>query len=416
MMTYTVSRRGFIATTGAASTALLWPAGVQAQQAAINYWHTFTSQTEFAGLEAVMAMFATAHPDIALTQENIPNPEYMAKMTAAVIAKARPDVAMVSSERFTDLAAMGALIDLTDRLDGWERRAEFDPSRFASITDAKGRIYGLPAFAFVDWMYYRKDWFDAAGLAAPATFDDLRTAALALTDPAAGRFGFGMRGGPGGQSHIINVIESFGSTIVNAAGIGLDRDKAIAAIEWYAGLLTKDAVVPASAANDGFRQIVEGFQTGQTAMLWHHTGSFNDISSMLKAGVQFGTAPIPAGPEAQIARLGYAYNSMTSDTNAEAAWEWIKFWGEPDAAIALLENTGYFPASSVAAADPRIADNPLYAPAAATLGFGIPLPAFVGYASWSDSVVLPAFQGVLIGQMTAEAAVDEMIAGLAAAQ
>ena len=268
MMTYTVSRRGFIATTGAASTALLWPAGVQAQQAAINYWHTFTSQTEFAGLEAVMAMFATAHPDIALTQENIPNPEYMAKMTAAVIAKARPDVAMVSSERFTDLAAMGALIDLTDRLDGWERRAEFDPSRFASITDAKGRIYGLPAFAFVDWMYYRKDWFDAAGLAAPATFDDLRTAALALTDPAAGRFGFGMRGGPGGQSHIINVIESFGSTIVNAAGIGLDRDKAIAAIEWYAGLLTKDAVVPASAANSCWSTMMLSYSGSFRSMVW----------------------------------------------------------------------------------------------------------------------------------------------------
>jgi len=135
---------------------------------------------------------------------------------------------------------------------------------------------------------------------------------------------------------------------------------------------------------------------------------------MLEAGVQFGTAPIPAGPEEHISRLGYAYNSMTSDANADAAWEWIKFWGEPDAAVTLLEATGYFPASTAAAADPRIADNPLYAPAAQTLQFGRPPVSFVGYGGWSENVILPVFQEVLIGQKTPEAAVDEMIAGLAA--
>lgn len=411
-----ISRRGFLATTGAVSLATAWPLSLRAQQAAITYWHTFTSQSEFEGLEAVMAMFAAAKPEIALTQENIPNPEYMAKMTAAVVANARPDVAMVSSERFADLAAMGALIDLTDRLDAWERRGDFAPERFTSITDANGRIYGLPAFAFVDWMYYRKDWFDEAGLAAPATYDDLRNAAIALADPAAGRYGFGMRGGAGGQGHIINVIESFGATLVTDGVVGMDRDKAIAAIDWYAGLMTRDGVVPPSAPGDGFRQLVEGFQTGATAMFWHHTGSFRDIASMLEPGVQFGTAPIPAGPEAHISRLGYAYNAMTSDANADAAWEWIKFWGEPDTAVTLLENTGYFPASTTAAADPRIVDNPLYAPAAETLGFGRPSPSFVGFAGWTENVVLPVFQEVLTGQKAPDVAVDEMIAGLAATQ
>ena len=51
--------------------------GARAQKAAINYWHHFTSTTEFKGLERVMALFKKAYPDIAVTQENIPNPEYM---------------------------------------------------------------------------------------------------------------------------------------------------------------------------------------------------------------------------------------------------------------------------------------------------------------------------------------------------
>ena len=36
-----------------------------------------------------MALFKQKYPDIAVTQENIPNPEYMSKMTAAVVANAQ---------------------------------------------------------------------------------------------------------------------------------------------------------------------------------------------------------------------------------------------------------------------------------------------------------------------------------------
>jgi multiple sugar transport system substrate-binding protein len=147
-------------------------------------------------------------------------------------------------------------------------------------------------------------------------------------------------------------------------------------------------------------------------MVYHHTGSFQDIASKLEPGVQFGTMPIPSGPAKRVARLAYAYHAIAKQENAEASWEWAKFWGEPDAAVAFLQKTGYFPASSVAAKDERIAGNPLYASATATLGFGIPRPSFPGYAGWAEGVVLPAFQRVLIGEANPEQAVDEIIEGL----
>ena len=405
-------RRSFLALSGGLAAASLLPGAAFAQSRAINYWHTFTSQTEFAGLEEVMKLFAAAHPDIAVTQENIPNPEFMAKITAAVVSGSRPATTMVSSERVADLVAMNGLTDLTDRIAAWERRGDFDDARFASIT-RDGKVYGIPAFTFVDWMYYRKDWFDEAGLAPPTTFAEFREAAIKLTDPDRGRYGFGLRGGAGGQSYVINIMEAFGAKLIQDDGsISLDRDKAIEGVDWWAGLMTRDGVVPPSAPNDGFRQIMEAFQTGQTAMLWHHTGSFQDQSLFLKPGEEFATAAIPMGPVNRVSRLGYAYNTITDPDTMDAAWEWIKFWGEPDAAVAFLEKTGYFPASTVAAQDERIVGNPLYKPAADTLGFGIPAPSFPGFAGWSESVVLPAFQRVLIGEATAAEAVDEMIDGL----
>ena len=44
--------------------------------------------------------------------------------------------------------------------------------------------------------------------------------------------------------------------------------------------------------------------------------------------------------------------------------------------------------------------------------FGGPAPAFPGSSNWGLTVVLPAFQRVLLGEITAEDAVDQMMKGL----
>ena len=90
----------------------------------------------------------------------------------------------------------------------------------------------------------------------------------------------------------------------------------------------------------------------------------------------------------------------------------MSFWGETEPAFALLQETGYFPASLVVAKDDRIAGNAIYQPAVATLGFGQLQPSFVGMPDWSDNVVLPAMQSVLIGHASVEQAVDLMLKGL----
>jgi multiple sugar transport system substrate-binding protein len=100
------------------------------------------------------------------------------------------------------------------------------------------------------------------------------------------------------------------------------------------------------------------------------------------------------------------------DPHANAAWDWATFWGEVEPEIALLQETGYFPASLVVAKDPRISANPIYQPAIETLGFGQPPPSFVGSAAWADNVVLPALQSVLVGRATVENAVETMIQAL----
>lgn len=407
---FTLNRRGLLLALGSAPLAGLLPGIARAQEIDINYWHHFTSSTEFAGLERVLALFAQADPGIKVIQENIPNPEYMAKVTAAVVANARPNTAMVSAERVKDMVAMGALTDITSHVRSWARFDEYRPEQWSGAT-VDGKIYGVPAFTFVDWMYYRKDWFAEAGIAPPSTLAEFRDAAIALTDASKNRYGFSLRGGAGGQSFVLNMIEAFGSPFVVDGKPAIDRDKAIEAVAFWSGLYTTDKVVPDSAPNDGYRQIMEAFKTGQTAMVMHHTGSLTEIAGAMQPE-QWGTVMIPAGPAERIARLAYLSNGIMNPENEEASWKWISFWAEPEPAIAFLEETGYFPSSPKVAADPRIMANPIYAAAVETTKIGRLPVNFVGSSGWSEQVVLPEFQKVLVGSATPEQAVDAMIVGL----
>ena len=406
------NRRQILAGLAATPLAGLVPGRAAAQSGAINYWHHMTSTTEFKGLERVMALFKQKYPGIAVTQENIPNPEYMSKMTSAVVANSKPDTCMVSAERSDDLVAMGALADLDARIRAWPRFAEYPAEAWKGAT-VKGKVYGMPAFTFVDWMYCRKDWFEEAGVALPKTMPEFMQAAIKLTDPAKKRFGFSLRGGAGGQKFVIDMLEAWGSPLVVDGKMAIDKAKAVEAMTFYTELLTKHKAVPTSAPNDGYRQIMEAFKTGQTAMVWHHTGSLTEIQAALKPE-QFTTAPIPAGPAARVARVAYQFNAVGKASNADAAFAWISFWSEPDAAVAFLEETGYFPASPKVAGDDRIVKNPVYAAAVETLKFGRLPPSFVGIAGWSDTVVLPELQRILSARATPAQAVDAMMAGLEA--
>src|SRR5260370_38963397 len=103
---------------------------------------------------------------------------------------------------------------------------------------------------------------------------------------------------------------------------------------------------------------------------------------------------------------------MSDPKNEGAYWVWMDHWAQPDSQIAFLESTGYFPSSTKVVEDSRVQKNAYYGAAIDTLKFGGPPPAFAGSSNWGLTVVLPAFQRVLLGEIKAEEAVDVMMKGL----
>ena len=408
-----LNRRQLLA--GASAAAFLGHANSAFAATDITYWHHFTSQTEFAALKKIQEMFAQRFPNIALTPEGIPNPDFMGKIAGSMVTSGPPDTLMVEPDRLADLIAMGTLVDVSDRYSKWDGKIGFEGDRIRNMS-VSGRVYGVPSFTYVEWAYYRPDFFEQVGLPGPPkNFDEFLKACEMLTDPSKGRYGFGMRGGAGAHNHLLSVIEAFGSPIVVDGKPAMNREFATDAVTFFSDIFLKLKAAPPSAPSDGYRQIMEGFRTGQTAMVWHHTGSLAEVASSLAPTKEFGTALLPAGPKKLVTRVSYYGNGIGAGKNIESAWEWVKFWADTEVAITLLEQTGYFPASTTVLKDKRVASNPIYQPASKALDLGVPGPTFVGYAAWAEKVVTPAFQGVLTGQNNPREAVDMMIRGLEAA-
>jgi multiple sugar transport system substrate-binding protein len=416
---HAITRRRLVGSTAAAAALATglstFPTVGQAQEdisGDITYWHHFTSESEMTGLEQVTAMFVEQYPGVNVTSENIPNADYMTQFTTAAVSGSLPDTAMAAVDRIPDMLGLGGLIDLSERFNAWEDR-DVIPETLMTGATVDGQIVGVPSFLFVDWLYYRSDWFEEQGLTPPNTWDEFREVAIALTDAAEGRYGFGLRGGDGGQGHVLNIMRAYGGLSADEAGVPvIDREPAIEAVAFWSGLFTTDQVAPPSAPNDSYSQIMQAFRTGQTGMVYHHTGSLAEISADLTPEEQFMTAVVPEGPAMRVAGVAPLYNGISKPDNEDASWAWLLHWTNPDVAIQFLETTGYFPATTAAAEDPRITDNPIYTAAVETLSIGVLPLSFVGAPGWASTSVLPAFQQVLTGQATPEEAVDQMIAGL----
>lgn len=412
---------GAVASVGSSTTSAFAARTNAKGKGKMTYWNHFTGAPERAAFAETTEAFKKASPAIDADIQTVTNDDWMAKYIASTTAKSGPDAVMIDVTRFVDMQRIGGLRDITTYVKQW-------PGKDAVAGDtpaftASRKVYGVPFFTFIDWGYYRKDMFEAAGIKKePTTLEEFRAAAIACTNPSKGQYGFAMRGGSGGGGFIVNILHAYNGPLISPSyKATLSLDAAVDAMRFWVNLAVKDKAVVPTVATDGYAQIFSNFYTGKAAMVMHHGGSFIDVGKNLKFGTEVMTLPRPKGPKSQMGFQAPLANGVFQHTkNADAAFEYVSFLGSPAAQTTFLKGTGYFPTSTDASKDSFIATNRQFDTAIDGLGSLSKTYTFPGLTAWRDLTCLPEFQKCLTGSQTPEGAakviVDKLNAVAKAAQ
>jgi multiple sugar transport system substrate-binding protein len=343
-----MERRNFLKLAGTAALAApaVRPAWAQ-NPTTVRWWYHFDIPANTPA--ELVEKFQRENPGIRIQAESIPwggGNDYVTRLFAALVANNAPDCAMVRMAYHARLLEMGAIEPIDRYLSAWAARADIPDNLWTLNRGTDGKQYYLPLHYVVLYLYYRADWFQAASLQPPRSFEDFRTVAKALTRD--NQWGFGFRGGAGG-------FDQWGSFVLGQ-GASFDRGgmvtpQALAANRWLVDLHRVDHVFPPSAPNDSFRQIVDNLKAGRTAMTIHHIGSANEIVEAL--GDKISAVPVPRTPQGHGWTLfGDESNAVFSSSRAkDAAFKWISFLSTAENNLVLTRLSGQMTVSRSAAAN-----------------------------------------------------------------
>jgi multiple sugar transport system substrate-binding protein len=283
-----------------------------------------SSPSETALLESLLYRFSQENPDIAVKYEPITG-DYKQALLTAIASGTEPDIYYMDIFWWQELAKNEVLMPLDDLMaSSGMTREEFIPTLIDAFT-FDGVVYGIPKDFNSLGLFYNKDMFAAAGLEEPTddwTWDDLKSSATALSDPANNIYGLGVPADPG--RFPIFAFQNGGS-IMNAdyTDTTLESAETVAAVEYYTNFQKDKSGALPSDVGEGWQGTV--FGKGQFAMVYEGGWLIPYLREQFP-NTNYGVVLPPAGPGGEGNLVFTVAWGMSANTqNPEAAWRVIEF-------------------------------------------------------------------------------------------
>ncbi|MFV0429019.1 MAG: ABC transporter substrate-binding protein [Arachnia sp.] len=378
----------------------------------IIYWLWQDDATDSTWTDLAEA-FNTSQDAVSVTLETIPLDQYQNKLTTAAMNNTGPDAARCKDWWLGQFAPEGATADLTDFVEGWSGKDDVVEGLWATgQLPGSPNVFMLPHQYVTLYMYYRKDYFDEAGLQPPTTQDEFLTAAAALTSGE--RYGIDVRGGGGGQDQWLGWMYAGGAQVVDDSGAVVLNDQAgVDANQRYLSIVTELQAAPPGSITAAFADVKTNFASGLTAMMIHHPGSLAEMTEVF--GENLGVIPIPGTGTQPSRTLGSMSGNiiMANSEKQEAAWAWIS-WLSESGQMATMSTSpqGQLPVlSSVMESEDFTADANLKV-AIDAIPDALTWPALKGVATLAGKEWNPTIQQGFQGEMSSQEVLDAMAAVL----
>ena len=379
-------------------------------------------------MQGLMDDFYAKHPDIKVEWVTLEENVLRQRVTTDIATKGGQfDVLTIGTYEVPIWGKQGWLVSLNDL------PAEYDvddllPAIRGGLT-VDGELYAAPFYGESSMVMYRRDLMEAAGLTMPdaPTWDDIKTAAAAMTDKSAEQYGICLRGKAGwgeNMAFLTAMSNSYGARWFDENWKPqFDGEAWKATLTDYLAMMNEYG--PPGAANNGFNENLSLFQQGKCGMWIDATvaASFvtNPADSTVADKVGFALAPdtgkgkrgnwlwawslgIPAGTQkADAAKAFVAWATSKDYLEVVAAKEgWANV--PPGTRTSLYANPEYqkvpfaqMTLDSINSADPT---NPTVDPVPYVGVQFVAIPEFQGLGT----AVGQQFSAALAGTMTAEAA------------
>jgi multiple sugar transport system substrate-binding protein len=141
---------------------------------------TFTSWVP--GVEEAVALWNEQNPDIQVRAESVPagNAGTYSNLFNALQANTAPDLSQVEYDSLSSFRLQNGLVDIAACAGVTDAQSQFVDWTWSQVQLGDEGVYAVPQDTGPMALFYRKDLFDAAGIAAPTTWEEYYQAAVAL--------------------------------------------------------------------------------------------------------------------------------------------------------------------------------------------------------------------------------------------
>jgi multiple sugar transport system substrate-binding protein len=392
------------------------PSPASSGKVTIQFWHAQT-QIDAKVMQQLVAKFNASHPNIVVQASSggTSTGDLLPKVTTAIAAGTYPDIAYIYGSYAANIAQSGKTVNLADRINqpgfNWN---DFYPAS-KQIASPGGKVIGFPALIDNLSVIYNKKLFAAAGVPAPSpdwTWDDFRSVAKKLTDPA--KHIYGVNYPTGGD--LLDTSWRFFPGLWQRGGQILSPDNKKALFNSQAGvdnltLWQQMATVDKSVYLDPTASKAEPlFTSGHLAMFV--SGPW-EVPTLNAAKVDWADVPLPAADGSHQTVSG-PDNWVVFDHNparVNAAVEFLQWLTAPQQELTWMEGSGSLPLRPSILKLPGyqkyLQDYPGIGPMAANLANATEaMPTLPTWPRVVDALGT-GIASVLLGQATPKAALDQ---------
>ncbi|MDQ0899615.1 MULTISPECIES: sugar ABC transporter substrate-binding protein [unclassified Paenibacillus] len=328
-----------------------------AKQITLQMIESLTSPERTKLLQDAIARFQKDNPNIKVELISPPFDQADNKIRTMLAAKQELDILEVRDLNIAEYVNNGYLEPLDTYASSWADSKTLSGTSKV-VGSNNGKLYFIANALYQRQMFYRKDWFDAKGLAAPKTWEELVDSAKKLTDPKQNRYGFSFRGGPGANGNFDHMIYDYNDKVMNIDDAPFTKDgktvystpEAKQALELYKKLYKEAS--PPDSINWGFQDQVQAFTSGVTGILLQDPDVIKVLQDKMDPKT-LETAAMPLGPNGKsLVSTGAAGWGVTANSKSKnEAWKLISYLSSPKENTEFSKQIGTIPIHTSATAD-----------------------------------------------------------------